>query len=58
MVAPKYYTKQGILNWICIQEDDSDMAEIIKMCYKKIDAMNYLREMESDKNENINNSTQ
>ena len=48
MVAPKYYTKQGILNWICIQDDDSDMAEIIKMCYKKIDAMNYLREMEGD----------
>lgn len=41
---PKDYTKQGVLNWICIQDDDKDISEVIKMCFKKMDAMNYLRE--------------
>ena len=46
MIRPKDYTKQGVLNWICIQDDDKDMFEIIEMCKKKMDAMEFLREQE------------
>ena len=42
-MKPEDYTKQGILNWICIQEDEKDMGEIIRMCFKKINAMRVLR---------------
>lgn len=44
MIAPKDMTKEGVLNWICSQEDDSDMLEIIKMCHKKIEATQYLKQ--------------
>jgi len=49
-MMPKDYTKQGILNWICIQDDDRDMTEVIRMCYRKIEAMNTLREFEKRTN--------
>ena len=42
-MKPKDYTTQGVLNWICIQDDDKDMAKVIQMCFKKMEAMNELR---------------
>jgi len=49
MMRPMDYTKNGIINWICIQEDDKDMTEIIQMCLKKIDAIHFLKEREQPK---------
>ena len=46
LMKPIDYTKNGVLNWICIQDDDKDMIEVISMCFKKIDAMNYLKKKE------------
>lgn len=40
------YTVQGVLNWICIQEDAKDMGKIINGCIKKIEAMNWLKRKE------------
>lgn len=56
MIKPKDYTKQGILNWICIQDDDKDMVEIIQGCHKKINAMNFLREHEKRLKPSLNSS--
>ena len=38
-MKPKDYTKHGILNWICIQEDLKDVDEVLKMCVRKINAI-------------------
>jgi len=33
------FSKDGIKNWICLQEDTETIVEIISFCHKKLKAM-------------------